>query len=681
VGSAKGGPAKLAGPRRAFYDLAKLSVSPGKSMLTFFRRGIMSKIMLGVLFLSLVAIVITGFGTGGMGGLGELGGLGASTVAKVGGEAITSDDLRDNTQRQLERFRQQQPELDMAQFVRRGAVDEVLEQMISAAATMDFANSVGIVASKKMVDAQIAAIPAFQNAAGKFDQGLFLAALQRERITEDQLRKEISTRLIERQVALPAGGSASVPQALALQYAALRLESRTGSVGGVPAAAMGGGNEPTDQEVADYYRKNVARYTIPERRVIRYALFGIDTLGAAAKPTDAEVQTAYDRDQANYGPRETRTLSQVVLTSDAAAKAFQQKLAGGTPFAQAAQQVGFGAADIALGAKTRDEVTKLSSAAVANAVFAAQKGATVGPIRDPLGWHILKVEDVKTVAGKPLASVRGEIATRLEAQKGQALLAELAARIENKVGDGASFDQVVRDEKLAVVQTPAVTAAGGAPDAQDWKVPPEFAAVLKGASLLGANEPPQIAPVLPNQKYALVSVSQVIAAAPPPYAKVQPQVKADVVAQRAADRAKAVAQSIVSKINAGVAPAEAFRQANVALPPLQPVTAVRRDIAKPGQPPSPPLQVLFSLPRGKAKMIPAPQNRGWLIVYVDTIVPGDAAKGPEEVEKARGELTAGLGDEYAQQLVGAIRASLKIRRNETALAKLKGELAGNRPTS
>ncbi|HMC91986.1 MAG TPA: SurA N-terminal domain-containing protein [Allosphingosinicella sp.] len=650
-------------------------------MLTFFRRGVMSKVMLGVLFLSLVAIVITGFGTGGMGGLEGLSGLGSSTVAKAGGEAITSEELRDNVQRQLERIRQQQPELDIGQFVRRGGVDEVLEQMISAAATMDFANSVGIVASKKMVDAQIAAIPGFQNAAGKFDQNIFLGALQRERITEDQLRKEIATRLIERQVALPAGGSASVPQALAAQYASLLLEARSGTLGAVPSAAMGGGNEPTDQEIADFYRKNVGRYTIPERRVIRYAVFGTDTLGAAAKASDAEIEAAYNRDQASYGPRETRILSQVVLTSDAAAKAFQQKLAAGTPFPQAAQQAGFGAADIALGAKTKAEVAKLSSDAVANAVFAAQKGAVVGPIRDPLGWHIVKVDDVKAVAGKPLAAVRGEIASRLEAQKGQALLSELAARIESKVSEGASFDQVVRDEKLAIVQTPAVTAAGGAPDAQDWKVPPEFAAVLKGASLLGANEPPQLAQVIPNQKYALVSVSQVIAAAPPPFAKIQAQVKGDLVAQRAGERAKAVAQSIVSKINAGVAPAEAFRQANVALPPLQPLKAVRRDIAKQGQQVPPQLQTLFTLPRGKARMIPAAQNLGWLIVYLDTVVPGDAGKEPGLIQAVRSQFTSVVGDEYAQQLVGAIRGGVKIQRNQTALAKLKGELAGNRPTS
>jgi len=45
-------------------------------MLSIFRRGFVSKIMLVILGIGLLAIVVTGFGTDGMGGLG--GGLGGS---------------------------------------------------------------------------------------------------------------------------------------------------------------------------------------------------------------------------------------------------------------------------------------------------------------------------------------------------------------------------------------------------------------------------------------------------------------------------------------------------------------------------------------------------------------------------------------------------------------------------
>jgi peptidyl-prolyl cis-trans isomerase D len=370
-------------------------------------------------------------------------------------------------------------------------------------------------------------------------------------------------------------------------------------------------------------------------------------------------------------------LSQVVLTSEAAARAFQQKLTAGTPFAQAAQQAGFAPGDIAVGVKSRDEFAKMSGPAVADAAFRAAKGAIVGPVRSGLGWHIVKVDEVKTIAATPLASVRAELAKQIETQKGQKALADLAAAIDAKVGEGASFEQVVRERHLAVAETPPVTATGAAPDNPAWKAAPELVPLLKGAFQLGANEPPQVAPIVPNQRYALVSVAQVVAAAPPPLAKIQAQVKADLIDRRAADRARAVAQSIVSKINAGIAPADAFRQAGVALPPVQPLSAVRRDVARQGQQVPVPLQMLFTLPRGKARMAPAPDNRGWVVVYLDKIVPGDASKEAGLAEAVRSQFTPVVGDEYVQQLLGAIRGTVKVRRNEAALAKLKGELMGN----
>jgi peptidyl-prolyl cis-trans isomerase D len=66
-----------------------------------------------------------------------------------------------------------------------------------------------------------------------------------------------------------------------------------------------------------------------------------------------------------------------------------------------------------------------------------------------------------------------------------------------------------------------------------------------------------------------------------------------------------------------------------------------------------------------------------VIVYLDKIVPGDASKEAGLAEAVRGQFTPVVGDEYVQQMLNAIRGTVKIRRNEQALAKLKAELAGN----
>jgi peptidyl-prolyl cis-trans isomerase D len=648
----------------------------GFSMLTFFRRGITAKIMLGVLFLSLVAIVITGFGTGGMGGLGELGTLGQDTVAKIGGTSLTTDRVRQETSRQLDKMRQQDPNLDMTAFLRRGALEQIVDQLIDVVASTVFGTDHGLAASRKMVDREIASIPAFQNLGGQFDNAAMQRALAAQKMTEGQLRDELETRLIQRQLVLPVAGSAHVPSSLAFQYASLLLETRSGVVGAVPSGAMGAGTPPSDAEIAAFFRANVGHYTIPERRVLRYAVFGKENVAAAAKATDAEIAAAYSHNAVQYGARETRTLSQVVLPNEAAARAFAQKLGQGTSFAAAAGQAGYGASDIALGDKAKEDFAKISAQNVADAVFSAAKGANVGPIRSGLGWHVVHVDDVKAGAARPLAAVRGELAAKIEAEKGQNALSDFASRIENEIADGASFEQVAKKEGLNVQETAPVTAAGQAPDVPGWTALADVTPLLDAAFQMEPNEDPAVETVVPNQRFALVYVTRVVAAAPPPLAQIRDRVTADLIAQRASERARAVAQSIVSKINAGVPAAEAFAQAQVKLPPVQNLNATRRDIARQGQQVPPPLAMLFSLPKGKARLLPAADGRGWFVVYLQTITPGDASKEPGITQAVRGQFAQILGDEYAEQFMAAIRSTVKIRQNGDAVARLKRELAG-----
>src|SRR3546814_20816275 len=133
-----------------------------------------------------------------------------------------------------------------------------------------------------MVDGGIASIPAFQNLAGQFDENAFRAALARENVSEATLRNEIASTLIARQLLLPAAGSPKVPDALARQYATLLLEQRTGSIGIVPAEAMGSGTEPSAAQIAAFHKENEARHNIPEQRRLRLATFG----AGPVKPED-----------------------------------------------------------------------------------------------------------------------------------------------------------------------------------------------------------------------------------------------------------------------------------------------------------------------------------------------------------------------------------------------------------
>ncbi|HYI39005.1 MAG TPA: peptidyl-prolyl cis-trans isomerase [Allosphingosinicella sp.] len=641
-------------------------------MLSIFRRGFMAKIMLVILVIGLIAIVITGFGTGGS-GVGGLGGMSGTTIASVGGEKLTSARLTDEAQRQLTRLRREQPELDMAAFLQQGALEEVLDQLVDLTAASVFGRRHGLGASRRMIDGDIASIQEFHDLTGRFDDATFRRILAQENMTEQQVRDDFANRLMQRQLLGPVARSAHVPNAIANQYASLLLESRSGIVGAVPSAAMGAGAEPSEAELDAFYRSSRARYTIPERRVIRYAVFGPENVAAQSQATDAEIQAAYRSDPA-FAARETRRLSQVVLP-EAQARALAQKVAAGTPFAAAAQQAGRSAADIALGANSREEFAAKSAPAVAAAVFAAAKGATVGPVRGPFGWHVVKVEDVIVATARPLASVRGELAAQIQKSKAANALNELASKIEDSIGE-SSFDEIVAAQKLAVKETPPVTATGASPGTSGWQVTPEVKPLLEGAFAIEPGEDPAVEAIQENQRYALVAVTRAIPATMPPLASIRDRVKADLVVRRASERARAVASAIVARINAGTPPAQAFAQAQVKLPPVQPLTATRREIARANAQVPPPLAMMFSLPRGKARLLPAPDGRGWFVVYLDKIVPGDASKEPGLIQAVRTQFGAIIGEEYARQFTTAIRDDLKIERNDEALKKLKAELAG-----
>src|SRR5687768_8680360 len=642
-------------------------------MLSLFRRGFMAKIMLVVLVIGLFAIVITGFGTGGM-GLGGLGGLGGTTVASVEGEELTSQRLRDETQRQLDRIRQGQPELDIAAFLRQGALEEVLEQLVDLTAAAVFGRQQGLGVSRRMIDQQIASIPEFHDVTRRFDESIFRQVLARENLTEMQVREEFATRLMQRQLLGPVARAVHVPAALAQRYASLLLETRTGSVGAVPSAAMGSGAEPTEAEIASFYRSNEACYTIPERRVIRYAVFGTENVAAEAQATEAEIQAAY-RSNPAYAAGESRRLSQVVL-DEAAARALAQKVAAGTPFAAAAAQAGRSASDIALGVNTREAFAAKSSPAVAAAVFGAAKGATVGPIRGPFGWHVVKVEDVIVTPARPLASVRGELATQIQQRKAANALNDLATRIENAIGEGSTLDEIAAAQKLNVKETAPVTATGAAPETAGWQAPPELQPMLEGAFALEPGEDPGVETIQENQRYAVVAVARAIPSAAPPLTRIRDRVKADLVVRRASERARAVASAIVARINGGMAPAQAFAQAQVKLPAVETLTATRREIAQANAQVPPPMAMMFSLPRGKARILAAPDGRGWFVVYLDRIVPGDSSKEPGLAQAVRTQFQGILGDEYAAQFTNAVRAELKIERNDDAVKALRSEMLG-----
>ena len=648
-------------------------------MISSFRRSARSWAAGAILFIALIAIVVTGFGTDGMGGMGALGGGGQSgtTLVSVAGKDITDQELSDTVNREYNQARQQQPTLDMRAFLAAGAFDQLLTRMIIGAALQYFGEQQGLIVSQRMIDREIVNIPAFRNFAGQFDESAFRQALQQQNVTEAQLREDIARSLMQRQLLAPIALGVRAPEGVAREYANLLLERRQGSIGVIPTSLMLQGINPTNAQIAAFYQQNRDRFTIPERRVIRYAIIGPQQIGQAARATDQEIQAYYRQNAARFAASERRTLQHLVLQSEPQAQQAVQQLRGGSSFAEVASRLGFAAADLTYGDQTQPAFAGEVNPEVARAAFAAAQGAVVGPIRAGGAFHVVRVDRVAPGQTRTLEQARAEIVQAVEQRKAAALLNALVSRVEDRVGEGEALEAIARAERLNLVTTPPITQTGQVPG-QQWIVPPELQPLLNAAFEMDPDDlEPVVEQIQENQRFALVGVEQVVPAAPPPLAQILPQVREALVQQQALDRARQVAQAIVNRINGGMAPAQAFAQAQPRPSAPQSVNMQRLEISQGGQQVPAPLLALFSIPQGRARIIPAPNGAGWFVVHHAQRTPGNAADQPQLIGTTRTEFSRTASEEIAQQVARAVELRTEIERNPEAQAAARRQLLGS----
>jgi peptidyl-prolyl cis-trans isomerase D len=642
-------------------------------MLPFFRRLTHSKFGLAIVALFLVAIsagfVITDLKNFEIGGGGD-----TTTVAKIGSEKVTASELGQRVQRQLDSIRRQQPDLTIQRLVSEGGVEQILDQYVDGVALQRFAETQGMVISRKLEDGQIASIPSFKSFDGKVDRALINQFLVQSRMTEKQFRQEIARDLISTQLLLPVTGAARASLGYVMPYASMLLEAREGHLGFVPASAIKPGPAPSDADIVAYFQRNTARYSIPERRTVRYAMISREALGAAAQPTEAEVAKYYKDNQSKYAANETRKLTQLIVPDEATAKKIAAQIAGGASLDAAAKAAGFEAA--VLDKQTRSGFAGATSAAIADAAFSTPAGKLLAPAKTALGWHIVRVDAVEGTPARSLDQARSEIVDVLKKQKADQLLSDAIAKIEDSISDGSTFDEVVQANHLTAAKTKPLFAGGVDPDAPTAAVSPEIAVIAKAGFASEIDDDPTVEQVVPNDSFALIDLESITPAAPPALAAIRERVVQEMAVDRALAEGRKIADAVAGKLNGGTPLAQAFAGAGIPLPAPAPIGGKRQDVLQQTQRPKPELALLFSMPAHKAKVLEAPDRTGWYIVYLDNIQQGDARGRPDLLSATQAQFSQVLAQEYAQQFLGATRAEMKATRNVGAIEKLKRDLLG-----
>jgi peptidyl-prolyl cis-trans isomerase D len=639
-------------------------------MLQTLRKGVTSWAGIALLGVVLVAMVVTLF----YGQAPAPPSGGGRAIATVGNASVGEGELIRLANNALEAERERSPELTMPQFVRLGGVDLVLEQLLVARALDAFGEKAGLPVGTRLVDGEIASLPAAQ-VGGKFDENAFRRLLQQRQLSEAEVRQSIVSDVRRKTLLLPAAIGLSTPETLAQPFASVLLEERQGLIQAVPAAAMPAPEAPDEAALQRFWEETRESWTVPERRAWRQAPIEAATLLSEAQPTEAEIAAYYKANPAEFGGVPFRVLSQVVLPSREAANAFAAKVRGGTAFAEAAAAEGFQPSDTAVGRIAEPAYADQANAAVAKAAFAAAQGAVTDPVEGPLGWHVVRVDEIVPVRAIPLEAARATIAARLIQEKTATLLADRVAAIEDRFAAGEPLGDVAKDFGLVVTSVEPTTADGQRLDASRVLMPVKEPLVSRAFATEEADGP--VVVEADKGRFVLLEVTEVIPPAALPLAEIRERVAAAWNVKARSDAAKAVADALAAEAGKGGDLAALARARGLPAPePLRVRRLELTQMASEGAQIPPPVVLLLNVPEGQARVVAAPGGQGWFVVQTVETVTGDASGIPQLVESVRQGMARDAANELAETLARAIQRDVGLVRQPAAISAVKRRLSG-----
>jgi peptidyl-prolyl cis-trans isomerase D len=524
------------------------------------------------------------------------------------------------------------------------------------------------------VNSEILKIPACQGLTGKFDEQTYVAALRSRGLTDAIFRRDLSDGLLEQQLLRPAIATPQLPEKIARQYAALVLEKRKGEIALIPSAAFAPAGNPTDAQLTEWYGANRTQFIRPERRTLRFAVFGTGSLQVNAAPTAAEIAARYQKDAARYAASEKRALTSFVVPTQDAAKALAARIRGGAALESVAREAGFTASRAE--AADQQAVAAATSSAFAKNVFAAAQGAIAEPAQGALGWYVARIDKIERTPARTLAQATPEITETLTTEKRTAAIAERVAEIEAEVDGGTALADVAKAYGLKVETTPALLADGSVFGQPGAKIVPQLVPLLQTAFQMEESEP-QLAEVVAGQDFVIFEVARIDEASAPPLGEVRDAAIAGWKRAQGAVLAKQASDRILAKLRAGTPLAAALAAENKPGFERESIDLERRQLLAQSQGRiAPPLVLMFSMAEGTAKSLEAPRNIGWYVVALEDISTLPLDKEGQLVAQTRQQLSQALGEEYRSQAATAMRKELGVTRNDDAIAAARKQLAG-----
>ena len=355
------------------------------------------------------------------------------------------------------------PDFDTQQAVQLGLLDQTLDQMISARLIAIDAHRLGLDAGEDQIRQAIFDDQRFLGVGNRFDRNRFRQYLAREGMSEAAFVATLRDQIIRRQVASALGAATTVPKILQETLFKYRNEKRIAEIVLIPFGKISEIATPSDAELVKFHKENPGLFTAPEYRQVVSIYLDPDAMAKGQSPSEKRIMDEFEDRRPSLEVPERRTVDQVLLPDEAKAKKLSQEIKEGKSFADAVKDA-TGNAPISLGTLSELEMPDL---AVATAAFSLAKGAASGPIKSPLGWHILQVTKIVPGIEPKLKDHRDRIVTELAREMAVDEIINLTGKLDDSLAGGARIEDASNSIGARILRIDAVDRDGLARGGED----------------------------------------------------------------------------------------------------------------------------------------------------------------------------------------------------------------------
>jgi peptidyl-prolyl cis-trans isomerase D len=258
---------------------------------------------------------------------------------------------------------------------------------------------------------------------------------------EQALRNELRLQQMQSAIA----NSSFVTKDEAQQLAALNEQTRDITVLTFNAEHFSTAEKPTEEEIRQYYETNMQRFMVAEKIKVDYVEITSDTLSNNVEIDEAQIEKMYDDYVASISGREERKARHILIkatqgkpASIAAAKekikSLKQELEQGADFAELAkkhsQDSGSAVEGGDLGWVALGEMVKPFEQTLFDMSLPDKDKASISDIVETqFGYHLIKLDDVRSETIEPLEVKRYGFEEELKAESVASMFYDLSERL------------------------------------------------------------------------------------------------------------------------------------------------------------------------------------------------------------------------------------------------------------